>query len=124
MEEYRAQVMPQKLEFAMRRPVLFLLTVNGELMEIGLNVQRVAEAEPKFEPEKSKFKQLTEESSAMEPTLMLVFAMNSRAQFPVYGMTTVPGVNVTRIVMVELSTELDQFTKKHYSEVHLVKEGK
>lgn len=108
----------------MRKLVPFLLTANGETMEIGLNAQRVAEGEPKFEPEKSQLKQLTEDSSVMEPTPMLVFAMNSHAQFPVYGMTTVHGVNVTRIVMAELSTELDQFTKKHYSEVHLVKEGK
>merc|ERR1719211_695837 len=108
--------MPQKLEFATKKLVLSQLTAHGENMEIGLNAQRAAEVEPKFEPEKLQLKLLTEEHSVMEQTLMLVFAMNSPVQYPVYG------VNVTRIVMVDPSTELDQFTKKLFSEVHLVKE--
>jgi hypothetical protein len=60
----------------------------------------------------------------MEPILIYSFAMNSLVQLTVYGMTSVHGVSVTKIAMVENITELEQFTKKNNSEVNHVKAAK
>jgi uncharacterized protein YeaC (DUF1315 family) len=56
LEEYLVQEIQQRSDLALRMIVLFQLTANGEHMEIGLNVQKVAEGELKLQPEKSQFK--------------------------------------------------------------------
>jgi len=90
----------------------------------GHNVQRVAEVEPKSEPEKSKLKLEMEEHDAMAPIPTFNYAMNSHAQLTACGMTTALGVNVTRIAVEEPNTELVLFTNKPNLEESHVKEEK
>ena len=54
--------------------------MNGTTTVTGHNVQRVAEVEPKSEPEKSKLKLEMEEHDAMAPIPTFNYAMNSHAQ--------------------------------------------
>jgi hypothetical protein len=101
-----------------------LLTVHGITTVTGHNAQRVVEVEPKSEPEKSKLKPEMEDNDAMEPIPIFNFAMNSLAQLTACGMTTAPGVNVTRIVEEEPNTELVPFTKQPNSVESHAKEEK
>jgi len=106
-------VMRPRLKLAMKMLARFLLIVHGVPTAIGPNAQRAVVVETKFEPEKLQLRPEMEEHDATEPTPISNFAMNFLAQSTACGMTTVHGLNVTRTVAEEPSTEPVLYTNKH-----------